>query len=302
MFEQKKAVFYYAVSPVHMGAGQALGMVDNPIQREVHTGHPVFAGSGLKGAFRHEAKLAKKWNKPKLNEVFGPEDQSGDLHAGAISLTDAQIVLFPVRSMKKGFVYVTSPLVLQRAARLLAIAGNDDLETAVQGIPDMEDGIAMFDDSLKSGDKLILEAFWFSQYKKDDAWTNFGTVLTKIAELGLSSKSGFSGFAAKIQKDSVLVSDEVFNYFVKNSMVVEPHVRIDDATGTAADGALFYTESLPPETLMIGLMMSSKARAKDATDDASAIEKNVTNDFNEHVLQIGGDSTTGRGLVMVKFV
>jgi CRISPR/Cas system CMR subunit Cmr4 (Cas7 group RAMP superfamily) len=53
MFERHAAVFLYAVSPVHMGAGQAVGVIDNPIQRERHTGHPCFAGRGIKGAVRH---------------------------------------------------------------------------------------------------------------------------------------------------------------------------------------------------------------------------------------------------------
>ena len=53
MFQRQAAVFLYAVSPVHMGAGSAVGVIDNPIQRERHTGHPCFAGSGLKGALRH---------------------------------------------------------------------------------------------------------------------------------------------------------------------------------------------------------------------------------------------------------
>ena len=53
MFQTKDAMFIYCVSPVHMGAGSAIGIIDNPIQRERHTGHPVMAGSGLKGALRH---------------------------------------------------------------------------------------------------------------------------------------------------------------------------------------------------------------------------------------------------------
>ena len=31
MFEAKQLVFYYAVSPVHMGAGSAIGAIDSPI-------------------------------------------------------------------------------------------------------------------------------------------------------------------------------------------------------------------------------------------------------------------------------
>ena len=53
MFEASQLIFYYAVSPIHMGAGSAIGAIDSPIQREVHTQHPMFAGSGLKGALRH---------------------------------------------------------------------------------------------------------------------------------------------------------------------------------------------------------------------------------------------------------
>ena len=53
MFQKQAVVFLYAVSPVHMGAGSAVGVIDNPIQRERHTGHPCFAGSGIKGAVRH---------------------------------------------------------------------------------------------------------------------------------------------------------------------------------------------------------------------------------------------------------
>jgi CRISPR-associated protein Cmr4 len=42
MFQTSATVFLYAVSPVHMGAGQAIDVIDNPIQRERHTGHPYF--------------------------------------------------------------------------------------------------------------------------------------------------------------------------------------------------------------------------------------------------------------------
>ncbi|MCX8004561.1 MAG: type III-B CRISPR module RAMP protein Cmr4, partial [Burkholderiaceae bacterium] len=122
MFEQHAAVFLYAVSPVHMGAGQAIGVIDNPIQRERHTDHPCFAGSGIKGAVRHAFELLggkKEW----LDLLFGPEAGSSALHAGAVSFGDAQLVCLPVRSLKGGFVYATCPHALARAQRLLALVG-----------------------------------------------------------------------------------------------------------------------------------------------------------------------------------
>ena len=55
MTEARAAMFLYCVSPVHMGTGAALGVVDHPIQREPHNNHPFLAGSGLVGALEDNA-------------------------------------------------------------------------------------------------------------------------------------------------------------------------------------------------------------------------------------------------------
>ena len=49
-------LFIYAEEPIHCGIGQGLGAVDQPIQREKHTGFPVIYGSGVKGAMREAAR------------------------------------------------------------------------------------------------------------------------------------------------------------------------------------------------------------------------------------------------------
>jgi CRISPR-associated protein Cmr4 len=122
MFERHAAVFLYAVSPVHMGAGQAIGVIDNPIQRERHTGHPCFAGSGIKGAVRHGFE-AIGGDRSLIDVLFGPESGRDNLHAGAVSFGDAQLVAFPVRSLKGGYVYATCPQALARARRLMEAVG-----------------------------------------------------------------------------------------------------------------------------------------------------------------------------------
>ncbi len=118
MFEKHAAVFLYCVSPVHMGTGQAIGVIDNPIQRERHSGHPCFAGSGIKGAVRHSFELLLERGKRQatdlpgdtrslLTRLFGPGAGSDSLHAGAVSFGGAQLVAMPVRSLKEGFVWAT---------------------------------------------------------------------------------------------------------------------------------------------------------------------------------------------------
>ena len=122
MYQAQKALFLYCVSPVHMGAGTAVGLIDNPIQREKHTDYPMMAGSGLKGAVRHH--FAMTWNKPLIERLFGPESGAQDLNAGAVSFGDAQLVAFPVRCTKSAFVYATSATAVARTRRLLALTKN----------------------------------------------------------------------------------------------------------------------------------------------------------------------------------
>ena len=45
-------LFVHALSPLHVGIGQGVGLIDLPIAREKATGLPILPGSSLKGALR----------------------------------------------------------------------------------------------------------------------------------------------------------------------------------------------------------------------------------------------------------
>lgn len=307
MYTAKKLTFFYALTPVHMGAGQALGVIDNPIQRERHTEHPSFAGSGIKGALRHAARGEWSQESNWVIRVFGPDTQAAD-HAGAVSFTDAQLVAFPVRSLKQVFVYATSPLALQRVARLASVA---DVDFPVQGLTAPEDSAAVVaNDKLLVGNggkkQLILESFAFDaegkgaeELKKTAKW---------LADHIFPKDEAFDYFRKKLETDLVLLSDNQLTYFARNATTVEPHVRIDDETGTAQDGGLFFTENLPPESLMVSLAMASEERLKKGSDTdkerlkAEQIMGKLMETFDQKAVQIGGDATTGRGQVLVRFV
>lgn len=305
MFESKAAMFLYAVSPVHAGAGTALGAIDNPIQRERHTGHPVIAGSGVKGALRHEAQArGQKVGELGVEVVFGPASNSSD-HAGSLSISDAQLVLFPVRSLKQSFVYATCPTALGRLARLLDLAGVAPgwMAPSVASPDDAlcanpEDLVTRRRENNADVSQVVLEVFAFKPSLSPEA--------AKAAEW--LSEHAFPGgeatryFRDKLKKHLVVLHDDRFNYFVKYATVVEPHVRINDDTGTADGGGLFYTENLPPESLLVSLAMASKSRKKDAEHTASAIMTATKAAFGERLVQVGGDATVGRGQMLVRFV
>jgi CRISPR-associated protein Cmr4 len=287
LFTEQQPLFVYTVSPLHMGAGTTVGVIDNPIQREVHTGWPSMTGSGIKGAIRHALKDRQGWQNGTLTALFGPEPgTTGELHAGAISFTDAQLVCFPVRSLKRAYVYASCPTAIARLGRLVGKSWS---------VPPFKETEALITNpDLLQNERLILEALAYD--RRDD------NVVGEIGEwlAGQAVPAGF--FADKLKTDFVILSDTDFTHFVRNSTLVEPHVRIDDETGTAQDGGLFYTENLPPESLLVTLAMASQVR-DGTTKSASEVIKEVSVALNnDKIWQFGGDATTGRGLVMLRLI
>lgn len=298
MFQAQRLVFYTCVSPVHMGAGSAVGAIDNPIQREVHTEYPLIAGSGLKGAVRHH--FARAWeDRDLINRIFGPETNASDF-AGAIAFSDAALVAFPVRSLKNTYVYATSPTALGRLKRL---AG----DSAAWAVPAVTEGKAKVasNETLSNG-RLVLEAFDF-EAAEDPA---IKVIAEWLADNALPQTADHAFFRDKLKVDLVMLSDTEFSHFVRHATVVEAHVKINNDTGTAQDGALFYTENLPPESLLAGLVLASVERQRkgDKRDDLKTAEQvlaTVLQDQDsrqglaDRLLQVGGDATTGRGLIVV---
>ncbi|NLV30975.1 MAG: type III-B CRISPR module RAMP protein Cmr4 [Acidobacteria bacterium] len=297
MFEKKAVVFLYAVSPVHMGAGQAVDVIDNPIQRERHTGHPCFAGSGIKGAVRHGWR-ALGGSPEEIESLLGPDSENKNgLHAGAVSFGDAQLVLLPVRSLRNGYVYATCPQALARARRLMALSGAAVKWDAVS-VPAGE-ALTANAELIPEG-KLHLEAFEYSASESAE----LKAIATDLAERALPGADEYAFFREKLKTDITVLSDTDFGYFAQNAMLVEPHVCIDSTTGAAKGTGLFYTENLPPESLLIAPLLASQTRTGRKGEDlpAEIVLGKILPLINGKPLQIGGDATTGRGLVVAKVV
>ena len=86
----KMILTLFARTPVHVGAGNSVGAVDAPIQRERHTNWPVIQASGMKGALRAHFDRFKETGiqeKPeqevfdKITELIFGSDSQGNDHA-----------------------------------------------------------------------------------------------------------------------------------------------------------------------------------------------------------------------------
>ena len=306
MFKQAKPLFLIVESPLHAGSGSDLGIVDLPIQREKHTDYPKIEASGLKGSIRELFDSQKDRSQVKL--VFGPDQ--GDLHAGALGFTDARLLLFPVKSVKGVFAWVTCKAVLERFKHDLAICqpsiGFVDTMPAC-GTVTTNSGLMVQDD------KIVLEEYTFTVRPHDEC----NAVAEWIAQNVLPPDPGYRYWRDKMKRDMVVLNDDDFRDFVTLSTEVIARTKINSETGTVATGALWYEEYLPTDSILYSLALTTPLFLKTEGEDderekkgdfyvAPGPDKNpkeaekVMKFFENNlagIMQIGGNATIGKGLV-----
>src|SRR5260370_21863175 len=108
---KSRILYLFTRTPLHVGAGSSVGAIDQPIVRERHTGFPVIPGTSLKGVLRDTARRDEQL-RPDVDRIFGKQDD-----AGRLSLGEAKLLAFPVRSAKGSFAFATCPLALERFVR-----------------------------------------------------------------------------------------------------------------------------------------------------------------------------------------
>ena len=305
MFKKALPFFIHIITPLHAGTGQELGIVDLPIQRERHTGFPKIEASGLKGSmrevFEENNKKVKVGNKEvSINDkitidlTFGPEAEIS--HAGALGFTDARILLFPVKSMKGVFAYITCPQVLKRFEEEMTIAGNkielNGQKININKIP--PNSFPKNTSQVLVSNKVILEEYTFELNPNED--------LKQFAEW-LAQKTGIEEIPQKI----IVLSNDDFKDFVHLSTEVITRIKISNVTGTVEEGP-FNEEFLPSETLLYSLALASpifkeKPEEKGIFNQNGKDEAGLVLEFFKagmpEVMQIGGDATIGKGIVRI---
>ncbi len=291
---QVALLFIHAQTPLHPGSGTALGTVDLPIQRERHTQWPVIPGSTLKGILRDACRRSDCAGKEDLLAAFGPETREADKHAGALSFTDARILAFPVRSLRGVFAWVTCPAVLERLIRDLALTRIDSVVPKLPPAPDKDQALCSAQSPLLvEGNKLVLEEFEFERAG------DIGNLADWIADHAFNSHDTFT--PGRFPSHFVVLHDDDFTHFVRHATEVVARVGLDYERKTVKQGALFYEEFLPAETLFYTLVLAQPSRRNGYSKTASQILDYVADNIPS-VLQIGGDETIGKGFCAVRLV
>lgn len=282
---EAKLLFTHALSPLHAGTGQGVGVIDLPIAREKATNLPYLPGSSLKGVLRDACPQNQREN------IFGPETSNAAEYASSVQFTDQRLLLMPIRSLMGIFAWVTSPLILRRFSRDADMAKTNPFSaTIVPTSPANEHCLVSVKSEITGTDgKVILEDLPLTANKDAllDSWAD---------ELGKAIFPGDPNWPALLKSRLCLVSDDTLSFLLDTATEVVARIALEDETKTVKQGALWYEEALPAESVLSGLVIASEVKATPQSV-FNTIGTLITNP-----LQFGGSATVGRGVCLLHMI
>lgn len=320
MYKDSTALFFYGETSIHAGSGASKGAIDLAIQRERYTDFPNIAAQGIKGAIRDwftHAELQAKHDvqKEMVLAAFGPEAQGGDPseHAGAVAFTDARLLLFPVKSLKGIFAWVTCPLVLNRFNRDLGLA---DVENSVDPgafeslkVGQAWGGVAsnqhacVYDDH--NGVFLEDERLTYVHDHEHDATSPVAKLAGWLRDHAFPGDTApeYAFWRNRVAKNLLVVHDDDFRHFVKTATEIQARVALGKgkSSNTEQGGNLFYQENLPPDCMLYSMVLAARS-TNPRMEESSTAMLSFIKKLDGRRLQVGGDETTGKGYVFAHYL
>lgn len=327
---QRAAVlFLTAETPVHAGSGNVEAALDLPIQRSVETGWPIINDSSLRGAFRAlaealatdgEGRIADEMRE-RIIAWFGAEDTATP-RAGGLATPDAEILLFPVCSVRGITAWVTCIEALQYFARRLQLFESLLAPAAKAKLKELRDALANLtppgrhgalvttesevtfksqgevtdrdrprqevttdsEVSVNSQGKVVLEA---------DCYTIGAQRVDALAEWFAGNVCPHADYWVRRMKTHfVVLPEHAFTHYTRHKTDVRTRVKLEHSVVKTGP---WTEENLPVDTVLYTVIAEPEGRGE------------LLGSFLEHirigdrpVLQLGGDQNLGRGFVRLR--
>ena len=286
---QARLFHLHALTALHCGTGQSVGVVDLPIARARATQLPIVPGSSLRGVLRQQIT---EGSPDDAETLFGPSSikSDRDAFAGALSIGDAHLLVLPVRCLAGIVSYVTAPFILHRYKRDMVRAGITALPPRVgEPKPDRAKVTPTSVNRMSEGEDRVLVLEDLDLVACEDPSLN------KWAHhIAMKVYPQDSGARDDLVRRFALLPDDIMSFLSETATEVRSRIAIDPDTGIVRKGALWYEENLPAESVLWGVYAVSKPNNSDprtAVRLASAVSDTDT------LLQLGGNAGIGRGLV-----
>ncbi len=269
-----------AETPVHPGAGQSSGVIDLPVAREAATDYPVITGSSLKGALRDyardldssatgemlsaeepEKESQSEQDSAEIKTLFGKSDS-----AGALLISDARLLLLPVRSLHSAYKWATCPHLIERFLRDSNRVGKDTRIDIPSPAPNSYIGTDV-------GNLFLEERQFISTGGNVDD-------LVQIVEGLVTHEST----RKRLANQTVVLNDDDFAWFARNGLGIQARNVLDKDTKESRN--LWYEEFIPSDALFYAVISERFPGSVEAMD---ALFK------KRPYVQIGGNETVGHG-------
>lgn len=257
-----------AETSIHPGCGQDVGFIDLPVARESTTDYPVIVGSSFKGALVDKAR-AIPLEKEKQKKIFGESD-----NAGSVLISDARLLLLPVRSLTSQYKWVTCPHLLERWNRDRQRMGQDSVESLTDSPEEF-----YYLGSNSQDQHLYLEERQF---------THKAAVPDELIN-ELKKLICHDSTHNRLSEQLVILHDNDFAWFARYGLAVNARNVLDEKTKASKN--LWYEETLPPDSLFYCLI--TERHKNSSIDEIKSMFK------SNAYMQVGGNETVGQGIVAV---
>ena len=321
MAEDRQMLRLFTLDPLHIGVGQdIMGEVDLPIDRESENGVPRIPGTALKGGFRAHAawklKMEGKKTKPCPGDQPNKDPLPREHYCGITSCPICQTFGFPSLNIQKEQIAGHEGRVWFRDARLSFFPALTDQGTLWFSTPgraaawlDMKE----YPEQLTAGNDFALSVNKEKPIQKlrvgwisisDIANSSDDEQIQKLLDALRNSKEQLN-FPTKeywqhIVSNTVLLEEKNFYRLVETCLERRTCNRVDQETGTVANGALFSYEALPRASLLCSKIYAEKSLPGTVEGFASPLE--VCNLAKEGFARmgIGGMQTRGLGSLLIE--
>ncbi len=263
MFTDSVVLSLYFETPLHAPSGSVVGSIDQPVQRERTTQWPVVYASTLESSLR--TLFTQTGNEEMTDALFG--DEAG------LSIGDARLLLFPVRSSVAPFLWVTCPAVISRLRRDLARTIGVEIPPAP---------------SVKT-DEIVTSSAW--QHGEEPLAAEdivlkprTGYDVIKLLSLLPADGQAYESFNRSVESSFGMVSDEVFGFLVRTAT----EVRVAGGMlGNEANPS--FDEAIPADTLFYVPVIGMGGK-----EEKEAALTKLSEGIGSH-LRVGGGEHVGRG-------
>jgi CRISPR-associated protein Cmr4 len=287
------------LTPLHIGVGRVVGVVDLPIIRDA-LGFPLIPTSSLKGALR--SQLSEALADDVLKVLFGPEPESGEeAYAGALALTEGYLLAMPARSLRGIWAFVTSPVLIRRFLRMIQMMKCLEASRELEGLEKLADELLREGEKMRADQALICKEG--EEKLSIEIMGKKSIIINEEFQLECGRNEAVRAFfeAAKVPEAwrAVLLHDDRIRDVVERSILRRARVRLRQEK-VVKEGP-WSEEDIPTDALFFNILLYSKPRKpherlKDAKDVKGRVFEALFRRRGGYVI-FGGHETIGRGIV-----